>query len=405
MRGMSRVMMSMAASVVLLCVGVALARDTPAELLSAAQAAAKKGDVLEAAAGFGKAAAAAQSHGDLQSEADVADGLAEFLNRFPPLRTRRAAPPTTAGATSDETKDAPDQLAAVLAIMEQLDHGHLGAYVSTQALARFVVESAVRTGEPRGLRAAADALEKQAKIRKSGRGVRTLAVIAATMLEGPEAAPLEESFEVCRKAGWGHLAFVVAVETAARHVVKGEADAARQILDSAVKGVVSSAQNEAALRQRVRFLADARLRDAPEDVRGVLEPLRAGGSVGLAGGAGGAGASGGRSLSAVGNAWPKLTKSKPFVTVKRSGDTAIVRQSFQKKFSEEVELDFGEHVQNSGGVALWFCGRDVSLCMVDESGRNGMPGGSSSKSSWRAWYLLADGETWGVSKSGAVTIK
>jgi len=379
------------------CVGVALADDRVTELLSAAEKAGKGGDVLEAAAGFGKAAAAAQSRGDLQGESRVADGLSDFLDRVRPARV----------AENDETGDAPDRVDAVLAVMEQLDHRHLGAYVSVQSLARFLVDRSVSTGGKRALQQAADALATQAKNRKSGAGVRALATISATMLDSAAAAPLEESLDVCRKAGWPELAFVVAVETAARHVAMGDNAAAREVLDAVVGDLPADSPNETALRQRVRRVATARLRDAPKDVSAALEPLRAGGSAGAAGGAGGAGKAGGSGprLSPVGDAWKKMSKSKPFVTARRSGDAAVVRHSFQKKFKEEVELDFGEHVQNDGGVALWFCGRYVALCMVDHSGRNGMPGGSSVRSSWRAWYLLRDGETWGVSKSGAVSIK
>ena len=134
------------------CLGVALADDRVTELLSAAEKAAKGGDVLEAAVGFGEAAAAAQSKGDLQGESRAADGLSDFLDRVRPAPV----------AENDETSDSPDRVAAVLAVMEQLDHSHLGAYVSVQSLARFVVDRSVSTGDMRALRQAADALATQA---------------------------------------------------------------------------------------------------------------------------------------------------------------------------------------------------------------------------------------------------
>jgi hypothetical protein len=75
---------------------------------------------------------------------------------------------------------------------------------------------------------------------------------------------------------------------------------------------------------------------------------------------------------------------------------ADVRQAQQ--FAE------GEKHANRGGVTLAFSGRGVALRMLDLVGNRGQPGESSEAGSVRAYYLLAEGETWSVSKEGIVTI-
>jgi len=58
---------------------------------------------------------------------------------------------------------------------------------------------------------------------------------------------------------------------------------------------------------------------------------------------------------------------------------------------------------SEGGVKLGFFGRSVALTSVELADEAGVAISTGSPSPVRAYYLLAEGETWGVSKDGVVT--
>jgi len=62
----------------------------------------------------------------------------------------------------------------------------------------------------------------------------------------------------------------------------------------------------------------------------------------------------------------------------------------------------GVHHAVRTGIRLGFHGRSAGLALF--ATQRGGFGGSSFPSAIRAYYLLAEGETWNVSKDGVVTI-
>jgi hypothetical protein len=158
-----------------------------------------------------------------------------------------------------------------------------------------------------------------------------------------------------------------------------------------------------------KTFADRRLADAPAAVRKPLDDLAeglGGGSVSAAGGAGGRGAPAGTEpTSDIAKYLGTIGGGKPFVSVACSAKGLEPRWTTSKTRSPR-EFDDGIRVANEGGVTLLLHERSVALRMVDLKGTRGQPGEAQggAPTAVRAFYLLADGEIWNVSKDGVVTI-
>ena len=100
----------------------------------------------------------------------------------------------------------------------------------------------------------------------------------------------------------------------------------------------------------------------------------------------------------------KAAPDKPFVTATRGKDGFAVRLAFRKAPAPTQPFSGGEKHWDDGGVTLAFAGRAVALRMVDLAGTAGQPGERLRPSRVRAFYLLAEAETFEVAKSGTVTV-
>ena len=105
----------------------------------------------------------------------------------------------------------------------------------------------------------------------------------------------------------------------------------------------------------------------------------------------------------MGAAWKSYSATKPLLTVRR-GDGFEIVPRFPGAAKDERKVDTGVKHWDGGGITLSFCGTGVALTMVDLTGRNGQPGESSQQQPWQLFYLLAPGETWGVTKKGIVSV-
>ena len=94
------------------------------------------------------------------------------------------------------------------------------------------------------------------------------------------------------------------------------------------------------------------------------------------------------------------------MSVARSDAGLVVKVASQKKPVRTVPVN--ERVSRSAddGVVLWCCGSSVALPRVElVRNRDGLPALTEAKQPFVAYYALADGEEWRVSKSGSVTIE
>jgi len=375
-----------------LVVVVALVAAPPADdvkaLLAEAEAQVQAKDLAAAAVSFGQAAAAAHKANDLLLEQEVAEKLDRPLSRMEP--------------------------AAVAALLKCLDPARSGAFVSAHAIATDLLLAATARADYAQVDAAAAVLAKHEKSPNPGkcppfvtRYAEGLKALAAKK-EKDAAAVLDKALDGFVKNGWLDLATSAGTELAAVRLRLGdEAGAAAAI------GAVASACGEGtdpALLREWRSLVEKRLRGAPPAVLTAYEkaiaPIAGGSSAGAAGGAGGAGASAGApAKSKVGAAWESLDSKKPFVTVARTKAGFRVREGFDAKFVADRPPAPGLGYQVDGGVTMAFAGNAVALRMIDPTGRRGQPGESSepSTSGW-AFYRLAEGESYGLAKSGVVSV-
>ena len=122
---------------------------------------------------------------------------------------------------------------------------------------------------------------------------------------------------------------------------------------------------------------------------------------------GGAGADAGEDTTTeLGAAWPRLRKSSPVVTVKRESDALTIHLSYTKQPDETWRHRSGCRFKRSGDLVLAFHGMAVAFESLELSEpRLGLPGGSPVRSRWKAWTLLAKGETWVFGKDGQVQVR
>lgn len=400
-----------------LLLSFALAEGAAAKDQSRAQAAfreakalAEKRQGLAAAERFGEAIALAQAAADLETESQAAEALDDIVSSAPRPR------PATGGAGATGTEQPTSSLALLAAAMRKLDPARCGAFVSAPVLARNVLLAASESGEMRHVPDAAAVAAKHAMRAGSGRCAEVVARYAeglCAILEKRPAdatAPLQSATEDAAKSGWPDLATHAGTELAVAWLAAGDEAKAT----AAVAAVAARVPDEMDGSVVSRWMAclNARLADAPaavrkpadDAIRSYPEARRAGRD----GGAGGAGAAGGAAgeepVSDVGRLFRKLAAGKSFVSVTCTAAGHDVRWATAPKKKLLRPFSLGEQFVDEGGVTLGFAGRSVALRRVDLVGLDGKPGDHGDVGPVRAHYLLADGETWSVTKSGVVTI-
>lgn len=389
---MSRPMILWALLGVLACGGVALAGDAADRHLERAREVAASDDPSRAGIGFGKAAAAAQQAGELDSEAVIAAELVAFLRSRPDPGPEPA--PT-------------DRIAATLDVLGELDHGRLGAYVSSQRLCLDVLRHAVYSGDTSRLPIVATYLAEQGRGSSSGKAIRLLGKVTMEVAKEPTATEqLASGLSEAREHGWHELTALFGLELTARYVAAEDAEKATAALAHTITAFEGERKGSQA---HIDFwnVALKRLKGAPADV---LKPLLDLGNqrsdYAPGAGAGGAGADAGPAAETpIGEKWSALRR-KPFVSVRRTTAGLVISVASQKKPVQTAPLTEREVKPSHDGVTLWLCGSSVALLRLElVENRDGLPAASGAKQALVPYYALADGEEWRISKSGAVTIK
>jgi len=292
-------------------------------------------------------------------------------------------------------------------LMMTLDAGRSRAFVSAHVIARNLLLDATRSGEKKFVGDAAQVIAKHVKGKGVGKCAKAMKYYADGMTDtdaDKALFALSKAHKVFCDEGWVVLAIHTGVEIAAR---SQDAAAGAAAIEKLFPLYPRDADYN--LRQVFRALVEARLAGASKEVRAacdkVLATEKPGGSVSAAGGKGGKGGSGG-GLSKVGNAIGRYPKKKSLVTAKRTRGGFDIREGFDKRYRHTQALKHGLAFHDDGGVTLGFWGYAVGLGMLDPSGLNGQPGGSSAGPRRHlAYYFLARGETWGFNKTGVVSIK
>jgi hypothetical protein len=303
--------------------------------------------------------------------------------------------------------------AALASAMARLDPKRRSAFISAPGLAHSLLLLATRSGDGRFVPEAAAVLEAHAKVPKAGRSAATLAQYATGLrravagAHAEAASALEPALAAAVREGWLELALHVGTELVAAYRGAGDADKAKEALERTSAAVPKDA-DPSVVREWSRF-APARWAGTDEaflsPFRRAVDPFAGVASVGTAGGRGAHGAkAGGGDVSKVGEVLSKHPKAKPLVTVVRKKEGFEIREAFDSKF-EAVQpyKDMTRHLED-GGVTLSFHGYAVALHMIDPEGLRGQPGERSDRSLVRAFYLLGDGETYGVLKEGLVVV-
>lgn len=398
--------LSMVCAVALgLAAGTAAAKDSPESVLNDAKALAKagKGERLKAAERFGDAVALAQSQGNLAAEDAAATELEEFIDEVTGEEMRN---PAAAGTTDA----GPSTVKLLCALTGKLDPDRCGAFVSAPVLARLALVRATETGERPDIAQLAKVLVTHAEKMPGSHG----AAVAAKYAEGMKsvadgkfdvAAPALDAVTAdAAKSGWTVLASRAAVEAAAAWLKASAPEKAAASITAAAEAF--GAKPDPVLVSEWTQIVARRLADAPAEVRKPAEDLQKRLTAG--GGAGGAGASGGRGgkggATDIGRLLPKLPKKKAIASATRSAKQFDIRWATNPDAKASAGFDEGIHYVDEGGVWLGFNGRSVALCMVDLVGGRGGLGGRVTASTVRAFYLVAEGETWSVSRDGIVTI-
>ncbi len=393
-------------AMVLLAAVAADAKESPESVLDDAKVLARKGDKGGAAARYGDAIAAAQAAGDLQAEAAAAESMSDYFDDLE--RTALAGVAST-------TSDAPSIAQLLAAAMVRLDPTRNGAYVSAPALALSVLQRATAEGEFGSVPDAAKVAIAHAAKAGSGRAADVVAKYAEGMSAvasghfDEATVPLRAALTESVESGWTHLSTHIATELAATWMRLGQPVEATSAITTAIAVLEHATRPIAAIAWST--MVDHRLPDAPEAVRKPVSDLVArlsqgGVSSSGVGGRGGAGLPAvAEPISEVGKLLRKLGKVKPFVSVTRTPKRFEVQFATQR--DEKVPVEFPEMVAyaDAGGVWLAFHHQSVALHMVDLVGNRGGPGTRTWPNVTRAFILLAEGETWSVSKEGIVTVR
>ena len=393
----------------------ALAKD-PAKTLgeteiAQARAAAKKGDGANAGAVLGGLVVTAVRMKNLGLEQRAAEALEEILDEVEKDATGNARGDALGETWPGRAKGR--EVAA--AAMKPLDPKRHGLYVSAHALATSIVLDAAALGDAEHLSDAAAVLAAFAGTPKAGSAAVTFSRLAegirlARANEGEKAlAPLGDA---ARKGdAWMLPALYAYLELAVLQLKAG--DASKSALSIASACALPPKDADLSVMGDWMHAVETRWKDAPKEA---LDTFRTsaerflGASAGAKGGRGGAGGAGGAAgsaaedLSPLGRALPRWPASKAFVTAKRGKGGFEIRLPFDEKAntSEPVALARGANPWDASGVTILLAGPAVALRMADLTGTAGQPGERSRASRAWAYYWLADGETWGATKDGAI---
>ena len=373
----------------------AFARGEPDAKIATAEAFAKDGKPVEAAAAYAEAMTAALKTKDVTEMEKVATSMRKEMGRS------RAARDASAGIAG--------------ALLAGLDAKRNAAFLSRGLWSHHCLLDATRTGDRTNVDEACAAAIAYAKVSKAGAYAKAMGTYAQGLLhaakqEYGKACPfLQKTVDVMCKERWAMPAVLAATEAAAAYAAAGQVELAKKVL--ATGGKALDASGDRAVAQMWRAAVTNTLAGADEEVlkaanSAVGKHMQRGGSAGAAGGRGGKGGrGGGGDESKVGAAWKKLSKKKPFVTVKRTSAGFEIRQSFDKRFEATQSIAHGVKHHDDGGITLSFFDGGVRLHMVDLKGLRGQPGESSEPRAFELFFPLAVGETWGVTKSGDIVIK
>ena len=403
--------LAVATASVLFVVATTFAKDPAPSALDDARALAARGDAPGAATRFGDALAAAHAAGDMQAEQEAADALQEFLDQRRIENITRRARASTPGEGAES--DAAAYAWLLDAVMKKLDAKRCGAFVSAPVLARNMLLLATESGDLSLAADAAKVLAVHAGKPASGHAAGVVAkyaegMKAAANSKPDQAAPLlDRAATEAQAAGWTDLALHATTEAAAAwHRAGDDVKAAASVAAGAT--TLGATPNPNRVNMWNAY-AMKRLADAPDTVRKPLADLvaqaKGPNSVSAAGGRPGAGAPGGAEpVSDIGKLLPKLGKGKPVVSVKRVADGMQVRWITAMDDKDVRRFEDSVRIADAGGVTVALFDRSAALMMVDLKGTRGQPGEGSDPGIARAFYLLAEGETWSVTKDGVVTI-
>lgn len=366
---------------------------------------ANKKDFVKAAERFGDALAAIHSAGDIQAEEKAAHEIEDAL-----AGASRTTTPAPAGSKTSE----PTRASVLATLALRLDANRCGAYVSAPVLAREVLCLATECGDLASAASVAKIAAAHAKRATSGRAGAVVAeyaqgassAAAGKFAEG--ALLLDTAAADAAKAGWVDLATHAATEAAASWAKSGAEDKALASVKAC--GAAFGATPSHSKVNDWHQYATKRLADAPESVRKEADEFAkknsGGSSVSASGGRGGRGGNGAdaKPVSEIGKLLPKLGKGKPVVSVKRMPRGMLIQWATGGEPEQPRPFESAMRVADSGGVTVALFDQSVTLMMVDLEGTRGQPGESSQASDIRAYYLLAEGETWNVAKDGVVTI-
>jgi len=401
--------MGLAAAVVLLAGTGTFGKEPGGAALEEAKALAAKGDALGAAGRFGDAVAAAHAAGDLQAEQAAANALAEW---FGALRTNQSKSAAKRADTVGDAALAPPSRATLLAgVLSRLDPDRCGAFVAAPVLARNVFVLSTMDGDLSGVAVAMEVAQVHATRASSGRSAAVVARYGAGLTElvagrfEAAAGTLDRAAAEAAEARWVDIAAFAGTEAAVAWTRAGKHDHAAASLSVAVDAV--------RYRGSGRFAADwrelmsKRLADAPASVRepadGLPDWIR---KQTTQPGLGGRGQQGWSTPETPVVTWLRShDDAATFVGAKRHGRRFVVSFQAPVETRDVVELDTGVGYESCGGVTLGFCRGSVGLADIQFPGpAKGGSGGRGSPSPIRAYYLLAEGETWNVAKDGVVTI-
>ncbi len=380
-----------------LCAVPAHAKDTPRSLAREARDLVRNESFADGIRLYADALRLAEKGKDLPAQEHVVRGLQHEAAS----RMMRAS----------EREDL--QRTAFLVLLDALDPKRNNVFLSRGHVAHALLLEATHSGGFRHVEAAAAAAKVHAKLKGSGAYAQAMASYGDGLLlvaadEPGEACPLlQDVLDKAVAESWTVLALYAGTELAAAHVkAKANAKAASALRKAATLLKVGG---DRAIVGTWRGLVKSRLDGAAADVlapfKEAVKPHGGGDASRSTGNSSGKPPSGGsRDRSKVGEAWKKLSKRKPFVTVQRTADGYAIRQSFDKKFAALQPFAHGVKHHGDGGITLSFWNRGVRLHMIDMTGRESPPGESSTPRGFLLFHTLARGETWGVNKAGGVVI-
>lgn len=309
-----------------------------------------------------------------------------------------------------ESVDFTGELEGVVRVMKALDPKRSGAFLSAHLLAGEILKRSTASGEFKLVADASEVLALHAKSKNIGKHAGALEMYGEAMssidADKHKAAlgPLGKVLELCEDEGWFDLAIHAGTEACAAALELGDEKKARKFMSQVAKSLGTEASTSESKTWRV--LAKARLGKASESVMAPMEEYMKQDRGGAPGGAGGRGVPGGdRAPSLLARALEAPKLKKPLAIVKRQKDEFTIQLGFNK--SKKGAQEFGKLVahQELGGVVLSFHHRAVALQRLELQQDPSLPAGAARRGPGRAWYLLAEKESWELQPDGSIAIR